>query len=714
MPRQPTDATQTGTSTPIAFLPCDAANDGAPGLEVIDQIERHRYSLSTDRALPPAPPHASPDRFHFPVDAAIAIRATTITLPTVVPVCLRTATGDALAEIDQFGRESLPHEAYSIEVNAPIKLYLRVESAVTVSSTAFETTIEFDGPTDIIVGARSAHEQPAGTITTTSDPIDMMAAVSTFGSALKTTSCERSYPSLRGHPPTIELGDELSIPDGISPPETGVTIELPPTLESVYVAAPLAYYLGATLVPGDRPVIRTETGFEHALNSRRGFEDEVERVLKQVFFLDCLTRTEGYYPVELHERIEIEEVVDLDFETLYECSLAEQLDTYLQVPYEVLQPSLPEWKLTSHVECTPASIETLPFVVNDLAVVHTPIAHEVAANEVQRAAVDEFFRDTDFTRSTTEGTGGLQSFMQPEPTDTLEDAWIGSDTPVGASKATVEAFRNRLGRTPSTDEISITVVCNDQEMDAERSAVDEVYGSREELPFDVTIEQQLTTAELREVLTQRCDFLHYIGHIDATGFQCVDGMLDAATLETVGADAFFLNACQSYEQGLRLLERGAIGGVVTLSDVINSGAITIGRVMARLLNSGFPLQAALSIAREQSIVGGQYTVVGDGGLSVTQAESGTPVLCEVVSQDRGFVVSMRSFVTSNGGMGSLFVPYVDEAGTYFLNSGRIQEFELTEDQLAALLSLEDVPVKMDGELTWSCDLNLEMLSTTVR
>ena len=36
-------------------------------------------------------------------------------------------------------------------------------------------------------------------------------ALSTLSSALKTTSVERSYPTLRGHPPALELGDALDV-----------------------------------------------------------------------------------------------------------------------------------------------------------------------------------------------------------------------------------------------------------------------------------------------------------------------------------------------------------------------------------------------------------------------------------------------------------------------------------------------------------------------
>lgn len=109
-----------------------------------------------------------------------------------------------------------------------------------------------------------------------------MAAISALSSALKTTTCERSYPTLRGHPPRIECGDKLHIPDELSRPETGIRLEVPPSLENVFVAAPLVYYLGAEMVPGEKPRLVTER-FEYPLDDFP-LEREIERLLKQVFF----------------------------------------------------------------------------------------------------------------------------------------------------------------------------------------------------------------------------------------------------------------------------------------------------------------------------------------------------------------------------------------------------------------------------------------------
>jgi len=680
--------------------------DGS-GLVVSDLIERNQFRLFTDTPVSPTP--ADPAGHRFPIDAAVAIDAAVIELPTVVSVCVRNEAGDMLAETDHSAYEEFPPGSYSLELCGPIKIYLRVDGPVTIASDVSHTRIDLHGTREVRVGARSHHEGPAATLTTTDDPVDVMAAVSEFSSALKTTSPERSYPTLRGHPPLVELGDRLHVPDGVVSPETGVRLELPREYESIYVAAPLAYYVAADIVPGDRPRLVTDDGFVHDLDTVRGFETEVERVLKQTFFLDCVTRTEGYYSVDLHEREAIEASLDLDFAWLYDQPLQTQLEEYLSVPFGAVEDELPEWRMTSHVAPTPENVELLPFVTNDLAVVRTPQDQPEPSSEVQTTAANEFFRDASFTRSAA-ADGDARSYVQPEATDSLEQSWVGEGAPIGASKATTNAFYNRLDREPAAGDIGITVVCNDPRMADERDVVDEVYGSSDELPFDVRVHHDLTRAELRDVLSVDADLLHYIGHIDGEGFECADGKLDATTLTTAGPDAFLLNACQSYEQGSALIEAGAIAGIVTLSDVINSGAVRMGRMLARLLDRGFTVGSALEVARDDSIIGDQYTVIGDSSLSLARTDGGPPNVC-VVRRRAGdrYELEWQSHPSTSFGMGSLVMPWLDDVNEYYLWSGDSRTFDLTREELQQFLSLETVPVKIDGSLVWSDELDFSKL-----
>ncbi len=677
--------------------------DDPPGVEIIDRLERLRYRLHTDRAVSPAA--IGTESFYFPVDSAVSITTGELLLPKVVTVCVRDRAGEMITEVGHLDEDSVGEGTYILELGAQIKTYVEVEGPLDVTATLLETRIEFDAPRELRVGTLSWHDRPAVTVTTTEDPRDMMAAISTFGSALKTTSPERSFPSLRGHPPAIRLGEELDVPDSVVPPETGIRLELPSTYESVYAAAPLAYYLGAELVPGTEPRLVTDTGFAHSLSAPRAFETNVERALKQIFVLDCVTRTEGLYDIDLHARKYIEQYVDLDWKRLYDRPLAERVETYLEIPYALLEEAIPEWRLTVHAEPDSGTVEQLPFVVDDLAVVRT-----VDAPESPRPAHDSagtLTRDGVLTRSATGATETEEtSYVQPQSSSSLEQAWIGDRIPIGASKLTTEAFQNRLSRETAEGDISITIVLNDDRMSEERDLVDRAYGDRENLPFDVRICRDLTVEALREQLRADRSFLHYIGHTERDGFECADGTLDAATLEETGVDSFLLNACNSYRQGLHLIEAGAIGGIVTLNEIINDSAVRIGETVARLLNTGFPLRAALTIAREESVLGGQYIVVGDGGMTVTQAASRTPNLLDVTATDDGFEVDIETYATDDAGLGTVYKPHISDNDTHFLSSGHIATFDVSEDELERFLQLEDVPVRNGGELRWSSALRI--------
>ncbi len=627
--------------------------------------------------------------FSVPVDRAVRVSTDGLRLGQRVDIFVRRGAEELLFEVGSDTDEQLPPDTYTVELHAPVKLYLRVDGALSVRGSVDSVSFSFD-PAEVLVGARSYHQHPAGTITTSDDPEDVLTALSALSSALKTTTCERSYPTLRGHPPTVEVGETLHVPEELERPETGVRLELPATLRSAYVTAPLAYYLGAEMRPAEEPKLVAD-GFERSI-SATNFETEIERLLKRIFFLDCLTRTEGYYQVNLYEREQAD--LSLDFADLYDRPIAEQLPAYLSIPFQELEPHIPRWPLTAHVAPTPENVAVLPFVVNDLGIVRTPRATSASAEEVRTSALQSFLRSARGTSETS------PNFVRVESDDSLERAWFAEDVPIRATKAIPQAFRNKLDREPKTGSIDIAVVCNDSEMAADES-IEDVYGRRTDLSFDVTIHDELSTDDLRAVLESDLDFLHYVGHIDENGFQCRDGSLDATTLTSVTMPTFLLNACQSYEQGRALIEAGAIGGVVTFSDVVNDGAAAVGYSMARLLNLGFPLRAALALVRTESIVGGHYLVIGDGSADVAQVEDGVPTLCDVATREDGdYDVTPYTYPSREGRVGTMAFPLVESNDQHFLVPGALRTFRLTADELDQYLVWHQSPVRKDSWLVW--------------
>jgi hypothetical protein len=687
----------------------EATHDPA-GVAILDTIERNRFRLST--AEEPVLSTTAVDAFRFPIDRAVSLRTDGFEFPFLVPVVVRNSDGRMLAEVDSQTQCSLEESVYEIEICAPVKIYLRVHSTVTVGALNDEGWIDFGEPTEVTVGARSDHRGPAATVTTTTEPRDVMAAVSTFGSALKTTSPERSFPTLRGHPPALDVGDEVDVPADLSPPATDVELVVPPRFDAIYPVAPLAFYLGAELTPGyparlvlddtEHPLVSEGDGVGespfHDSMTAETIEATAATLLEHTFLLDCLTRTEGLYPVELAERraFERQRQDPVDFEALYEASLAERLRAYLSIPAALTEPLVPDWPLTAQLTPEADSLTSLPYLVDDLATIGCSTGQTVSAEELATGAAHGLVRG---------GVESTEEFVSVEPvTDAVQVAWVGDGVAIGATNACREAFEHRIDRTPTTGRIDATVVCNEAAMEAELDdVVADAYGTRSEFPFDVTVRRNVTTQELAALLGTDTDFLHFVGHIDDEGVRCPDGHLDLRTVDPVGVEAFFLNACRSYTHGRALVEHGAIGGIVTLGEVVNLGAVRIGSTIARLLDCGFPLGAAVELARPESVVGIEYTVLGDSTLTIARTESDTPHVLGVdrVGSRDLFDVEFDTYTTADAGIGGLFVPFVEGNDTYYLTSGPIGEFDVDRDQLDRLLSIEQTPVRVDETLDWS-------------
>jgi hypothetical protein len=484
----------------------------------------------------------------------------------------------------------------------------------------------------------------------------------------------------------------------MEPPDSGIRIEVPRNHAAVYTVTPLAYYLGAEVVPGDRPRLVTDGGFEFSLGP--DVETAVERVLKRAFLLDCAVRTEGYYEVDLHERRVVENAVDLEFGALYDRPIAERVETYLDASPHGLADSVGEWNVAAHVVPRPDSVESLPYLVNDLGIVKTSDSNAVEVDPGSSADSEGSAIEA-FTRGVASGETPL---VRPPETDAREHAWVGEGIPLGANKATLRGFRNRLDRTPTDGDIDVTVVCNDDRMREEQSVVG--YGTQDTLPFDITVRNELTREELRDVLAESVEFLHYVGHVDADGFECVDGRLDATALDEVGVDAFLLNACHSYGQGMGLIDAGAIGGIVTVDEVVNSEAVRVGRSLGRLLDAGFPLGGALDVAREAEPLGSQYLVVGDSRLAVSQFPGGTPHASTVERTGDGLRLWVQTYSLPERGSGTMFTPEIPEHERFYLNSGELGPFEVSRSELDQFLSAGRGVFFLDGDLHWSEDVDV--------
>lgn len=728
----------------MTYRPAVSPTTDPTGVRIVDDIEGVRLTLQTPGAVSPVP--APTDGFCFPVDTAVALETTGVRISQYVNVIVRDESASVVAEAPNRETVRVPAGGgpYTVEVESqPVKLYLCIEGGLTTTVDETGRCIFATDATELRLGVRSFHEYPAGTVTTTDDPHDVMAALSTFGSALKTTSPERSWPTLRGHPPLVERGGSLDVPDGLDATQDPhrITVEVPPELDAIYPLTSLVYYLNARLEPGSEPCLVADG--ERIPLTDPDPETAAARALKRNFLLDCVVRTEGYYPMDLAERSAVERTVaDLDgvsFDpaALYDAPLGERVRRYFDVPYEALEGPMPRWVTTADVRPDAANVEHLPFVAADLGIVRcptpTPTPTPKRWRESRTAAIDDFVRGGGSTGGGSIGSGGAAGTVSLvrgggasgsngavrgtsndargssggeefvvglAPTDSIEHVWIGGGYPMGAAKPTLDARKRRLDANPS-GAIEVLVVSNSSEMRVE-SSVRELYGLRELVQFEVEVREDLTRAELREVLAEDRDFVHYVGHVTDEGIQCADGHLDAMTLETVGTRAFVLNGCRSFGQGMALVDAGAIGGVVTLTEIGNEPATRVGRTLARLLNSGFSLGGTLDILGTETITGQQYMVVGDPKLTLADAKGATPLLIDASrSDDDRFALALHGYPTARRGLGTTNTPHVAANTRRFLDSGHIETFTVSEEQVADFFRLERLPVRTGGRLRWT-------------
>lgn len=691
--------------------PATVESDAQYGVQVTDSVESETFEMYFEDL---GTFHGAPEgAFSVPIDSAVELEVDKLELPNLVDLFFRVDRD--LVETAGTEEASLPPNQYEIEVStAPIKLYIRTGvTDVTVRSPGV-TILDFDTPTTIQLGARSHHRQPAGTITTPRDPEDLAAAVSYFGSALKTTSPERSFPTLRGHPPLLEFGDTFDVPDGIHKPETGVTIEVPDDPGSIFQVTPLAYYLGADLEIGSTSALHlpdstvTITGEDS--------HPSANEVLTHVFLMDCAVRPAGLYssPLQIHQRAVDELGIDADW--LYSKPLAERVDSYLRYEIGALNDHI-RWPSTVDIEPRLEHVEFLPFIANELAWVRSP-PPEVSSDVpgAYPSAVTGFMRSQETPQKESGGREDqgkvVSDVVSPIQTESIGHAWVGDQIPLKAAKPVASSYRERSEREPTKDgEISVTVVCNETQMQSE---TEDLYGHREVPDIDVDVVIQTSTEELRAILHQDDDLLHFVGHVDDEGLQCTDGYLDTESVTDVSVDSFVLNGCRSYQQGMDLVEAGCAAGVVTLADVDNRVATEAGRRIARLLDYGFDLYGALDMVQQYVTAGGHYAIVGDGRFMLTPSSEGVVLVNELeTAQFRPeadvFPVTLHGYPTKRFGLGTMTLPYLGDDETRYLSSGEMATIEVSKEELEGYLESEQWPLVVDGDLQWSTEVTVDQL-----
>ncbi|MEF8829276.1 MAG: hypothetical protein V5A49_09585 [Haloarcula sp.] len=572
-----------------------------------------------------------------------------------------------------------------------IRIHVRFDGPASLHSAGVTSVLAFREPTTVTVGfvwetnAERPHLQVPAT------PAGLATAITHLSGAHHTMQPSRSHPELRGHPPVVTTGETTRIPRAVrrNRPETGITLRVPECEAELLVSAPLAYYLGAEVVaePRESALLTADgTSVRVAFDAWPSLQDGVAALLRKVFYLDCQVRRID--PAESGTRIT--SALSLDPDTVRSLSPAGRLERYVDVSEEAVNSILPEWPLSTYVSPAPERVRCLPFLLDRLSLIYLPDGSRLDRGEL----LDRTLADSYLSR----GSAERPPVIEPNLREGQLHAWLAPGTPIDACKTPPESYLNRYrSQNRETASQRVEVVLNDAEMADEHSKVTEIYRAAD-LPMDVGVSELLSVEELADVFRQPTDFVHFIGHCDDGGLRCPDGNLALSSLSAARTQTFFLNACGSYDEGLDLVEQGAVAGAVTLTDVLDKHAALVGTAFARLLSNGFSIQRALELARRRIMMCKDYAVVGDGTYSVVPSPA-QPAVVWLSETDAGFDVQCTVVAPERPGE-SYRLPFDDSAAL----NGEQTNHSLDAMELADALDQTSLPVIYDGELHWSDDL----------
>lgn len=449
--------------------------------------------------------------FDVPVDDAVSLETSAIEFRQGTSVEIRGEEGEHYGSVNgEFTADS----GTFIDITAVVKLLAYVEGAAMTGRLVGDEQspqsllVEFDEPTQVVVGARSFHEEPTATMTVPDDPEALMEAASYLGSSIKEWSAERSWPTLRGHPPAIEVGAERRIPDGLSKPDPDVTVTVPPDIASVLRVTPLAHYFGADVVPGDRAELHIGSQHVEPLGAGADLEQSVDDLLVHALVLDSLVRIGGYYSLPRYEYDELAPELPFYPPELYDEPIHRQLLEYLEVSYGTVAPYAPDWPAVGWLRPRAEDAAAVPYLSSTLSRIH------VAEDGVPRRP----------------STLGKPIDLSTSPSVPRNAAAL---PPAARERA------NAHERQPSDGASVLVVGWEPPDSDAFAATDWDRFELGDSDP-SATYRPSVTRDELRTLLAEPYAHVHYGNRVSEDGFVCSDGVLafDDFPASTVGSLSF--------------------------------------------------------------------------------------------------------------------------------------------------------------------------------
>ncbi|WP_313695786.1 hypothetical protein [Halorarum halobium] len=633
-------------------------------------------------------------------------RTRSLTFPPYSATVRSLGDGDGLAVTSRSGSVEVPDGRHVLRIGGAIRAELRFDGPATLSRVDYKhLVVTFERETPVTLGFHSSVATDAETVTVPRTVSGVATALSVLPTGYRTTTPDRTFPSMRGRGPDVAFGEAVSIPRSVRDRRESSDLELrlPAELSSLVTAAPLASYLGAdvTVADGATPALLTPER-RHEFPRLPLFQTAAADLLRRVFFCDCLVRSAGPHGRELDEETHLD-ALGIDAEATYELPLPARVDRFLSAPFEEVSGRLPEWHLSMYVEPRFEHVPTLSHLLRDLPFVFLPDAEELAENEWLDRSLSSFYRGA-------AGDVAAVDLVGPNLGPGRTHGWLADGVPIDVFKTLPEAYGNRAAFLDAAGEpISIVAVLNDSAMREEYDDAADHYEERAtELNIDIEVREHLTVAELARTFEERHDLVHYIGHCETDGLRCADGHFSAESLAESNAQTFFLNACGSYEEGEQLVRKGSVAGGVTFDEVLDGQAATVGTTFARLMTLGYSIERALDAARRRIMTGKDYAVVGDGTHVLTQTDTLVPPDTEIAGEPGDEEFTVTYCVDGPRLPGATHHCHLrDDEGCSLLRT--TEEYEVTAAELREFLSYSENPIVHDGDLRWREEIEERLL-----
>lgn len=635
-----------------------------------------------------------------PVDETIAGWAREIRFPPSA-VCIDSESSEKWKTFSvQEGTRRLSDEDQLVQIEANITVFLRFRgrASITRENRGGPVVVSFAQRRALSIGFRTLVRKPDHTITIPPTSEGLAEAITYSSGAFRTTTPDRSYLSMRRHPPIIEFGDSTCIPSEVEEEfqPVGIDFVVPSQLDYLFVAGPLAYYTQSSVRTEDScefPYFEIpESNLKHEFSALPHFEHESAEMLYRVFMLDCLVRNAGPYGTSLKE-INLLNKLHLDPHSVYQKCLSERLAKYLGVNFLKIKDDLPDWHLSVYLEPNEDNIKTLPHLLDRLSNIYLPKATSIGRPDLIKHSIKEE------RRSATKNSHNRSiDLLKTHRNQDRLCGWIGDGVPVNAFKLYHQSFNNRFNYLGDDNPINVVLVINDEQMINEKSIVTNIYAKRaEKISIELSVKQDLTCEDFTKIFDRSIDFLHYIGHCEPEGIRCRDGHVSFDTLNESRVQTFLLNACGSFWEGQELIKKGSVAGVVTIGAVLDRQAMRIGSSFAQLISHGFNIGNALKFAQMNAMIGNTYVILGDGTHSLSQGETKDPTIIRVKDIAENSYLVEASIEESLGTVYQSILNHNKES----ILGGNKMDAEVDKKELTEFLKQGDAPVIYNNTLFWT-------------